>query len=316
MNVYEHELKLIDSLKPDEVPVLICHGLKHIAPWGELLSTRAEYLKAGGCITDGSVRDVRMIREMGFCKGIENYSRHFSNRPPGAAPACLLDYFPDDFLFIIDESHQTLPQLHAMYNGDRSRKESLIEFGFRLPSAFDNRPLKFEESYKKFHQAIYVSATPGPWEIKEANGEIRYEFMLDPYDPIDITDTVFMAGLAKKLAVDAVVQIDISYAVYLDEKTLWEEYKDPYAQTLAVYRMQLSEGHETSQLRTTIRMTVVDRYANTIYDETRFLDTDSDQILIDDRDLNFDGGVSPKLLQRGLNDWLNDWVDYLPKYEL
>ncbi len=152
--------------------------------------------------------------------------------------------------------------------------------------------------------------------MQDANGEIRYEFMLDPYDPIDITDTVFMAGLAKKLAVDAVVQIDISYAVYLDEKTLWEEYKDPYAQTLAVYRMQLSEGHETSQLRTTIRMTVVDRYANTIYDETRFLDTDSDQILIDDRDLNFDGGVSPKLLQRGLNDWLNDWVDYLPKYEL
>ena len=129
--------------------------------------------------------DLEMIREMGFCKGIENYSRHFSNRASGAAPSCLLDYFPDDFLFIIDESHQTLPQLHAMYNGDRSRKESLIEFGFRLPSAFDNRPLKFEESYKKFHQAVYVSATPGPWEVKEAQGEITKQIirptgLLDP----------------------------------------------------------------------------------------------------------------------------------------
>jgi excinuclease ABC subunit B len=81
-----------------------------------------------------------MIREIGFCKGIENYSRHFSKRFPGDPPPCLLDYFPQDFLFFIDESHQTLPQLHAMYNGDRSRKQTLIEFGFRLPSAFDNRP--------------------------------------------------------------------------------------------------------------------------------------------------------------------------------
>ncbi|MEN9653978.1 MAG: uvrABC system protein [Chlamydiota bacterium] len=129
--------------------------------------------------------DLEMIREMGFCKGIENYSRHFSGRAPGAPPPCLIDYFPDDFLFIIDESHQTLPQLHAMYNGDRSRKEALIEFGFRLPSAFDNRPLKFEETYTKFRQVMYVSATPGAWEISEANGEvveqiIRPTGLLDP----------------------------------------------------------------------------------------------------------------------------------------
>ncbi len=129
--------------------------------------------------------DLEMIREIGFCKGIENYSRHFSGRPPGAPPPCLIDYFPEDFLFFIDESHQTLPQLHAMYNGDRSRKNALIEFGFRLPSAFDNRPLKFEETYEKFRKVIYVSATPGTWEIAEAEGDvvqqiIRPTGLLDP----------------------------------------------------------------------------------------------------------------------------------------
>jgi len=129
--------------------------------------------------------DLEMIREIGFCKGIENYSRHFSKRLPGEPSPCLIDYFPDDFLFIIDESHQTLPQLHAMYNGDRSRKQALVEFGFRLPSAFDNRPLKFEETYKKFKQVVYVSATPGEWEIEQAEGDvvqqiIRPTGLLDP----------------------------------------------------------------------------------------------------------------------------------------
>jgi len=129
--------------------------------------------------------DLEMIREIGFCKGVENYSRHFSKRSPGAAPPCLLDYFPEDYLFFIDESHQTLPQLHAMYNGDRSRKQSLIEFGFRLPSALDNRPLKFEETYAKFPQVIYVSATPGQWEVQQSEGDIveqilRPTGLLDP----------------------------------------------------------------------------------------------------------------------------------------
>ncbi len=129
--------------------------------------------------------DLEMIREIGYCKGVENYSRHFSGRLPGDPPPCLLDYFPEDFLFFIDESHQTLPQLHAMYNGDRARKQALIEFGFRLPSAFDNRPLKFEETYQKFRQVLYVSATPGKWEVEEAEGDlvqqiIRPTGLLDP----------------------------------------------------------------------------------------------------------------------------------------
>ena len=129
--------------------------------------------------------DVEMIKEIGFCKGVENYSRHFSRRLAGDPPPCLLDYFPPDFLLFIDESHQTLPQMHAMYNGDRARKEALVEFGFRLPSAFDNRPLKFEEIYRRIHQVVYVSATPGPWEIQEAHGDvvqqiIRPTGLLDP----------------------------------------------------------------------------------------------------------------------------------------
>lgn len=133
--------------------------------------------------------DLEMIKEVGFCKGIENYSRHFSQRKPGDPPPCLIDYFPKDFLMIVDESHQTIPQLHAMYNGDRARKQALVDFGFRLPSAFDNRPLKFEESYRLFNQVVYVSATPDKWEVEEAGGEvieqvIRPTGLLDP--PIEL----------------------------------------------------------------------------------------------------------------------------------
>lgn len=129
--------------------------------------------------------DLEMIREMGFCKGIENYSRHFSGRSEGDPAKCLIDYFPEDMLLVVDESHQTIPQIRAMYNGDRARKESLVEYGFRLPSAFDNRPLKFEEFYNKIRHVIYVSATPGDWELKETSGEvveqvIRPTGLLDP----------------------------------------------------------------------------------------------------------------------------------------
>ena len=143
---------------------------------------------------------------------------------------------------------------------------------------------------------------------------VRYEYLLKPYDPIDIDDQLFMAGLANQLNVDAVVQIDISFGIHLDEKTLWEEYNDPYAGALNSKRLQLRQGHLTSELRTSITMTVVDDNADLIYKETRFVDSHSDQIRIDDRDLVFDGGVSPKLLQLGLSDWLDDWVDYLPDY--
>ena len=115
--------------------------------------------------------DLEMIEETGSCKGIENYSRHFDKRKKGEQPYCLLDYFPDDFLLVVDESHQSLPQVRGMYNGDHARKRSLVEYGFRLPSAFDNRPLMFSEFEKYMHQAIFVSATPGDWEL-EHSGEV------------------------------------------------------------------------------------------------------------------------------------------------
>ena len=113
--------------------------------------------------------DLEMIQETGSCKGIENYSRHFDGRKAGEKPYCLLDYFPEDFLLIIDESHQTIPQLHGMYNGDRSRKETLVRYGFRLPSALDNRPLKFHEFEQYMSQVIFVSATPGPYELQHSS---------------------------------------------------------------------------------------------------------------------------------------------------
>ena len=128
--------------------------------------------------------DIEMLTELGYCSGIENYSRIISNRPAGSAPMTLLDYFPDDFLLFVDESHVTLPQVRAMYNGDRSRKQSLVDYGFRLPSAYDNRPLKFDEFTAKIHQAVYVSATPADYE-RERAGQIAEQLirptgLLDP----------------------------------------------------------------------------------------------------------------------------------------
>src|SRR3982751_3095703 len=133
--------------------------------------------------------DLEMIKEMGYCHGIENYSRHFTGRLPGEPPPTLLDYFPRDFLMFIDESHQTVPQLHGMYHGDRSRKETLVEYGFRLPSALDNRPLTFEEFEHRTNQIVYVSATPGPYELTRSAGVvveqiIRPTGLVDP--PVEI----------------------------------------------------------------------------------------------------------------------------------
>ena len=128
--------------------------------------------------------DIEMMREIGFCQGIENYSRHISGRAPGSAPYTLFDYFPDDFLLVVDESHVTIPQVRAMYNGDRARKESLVNFGFRLPSAFDNRPLNFQEFNERLNQVIYVSATPAEYERERAaqiaEQVIRPTGLLDP----------------------------------------------------------------------------------------------------------------------------------------
>jgi excinuclease ABC subunit B len=133
--------------------------------------------------------DLEMIKSVGYCHGIENYSRHFTGRLPGEPPPTLLDYFPRDYLMFVDESHQTVPQLHGMYHGDRSRKETLVEYGFRLPSALDNRPLTFEEFEHRMGQMIYVSATPGPYELTKSAGVvieqiIRPTGLVDP--PVEV----------------------------------------------------------------------------------------------------------------------------------
>jgi excinuclease ABC subunit B len=168
--------------------------------------------------------DIEMMQELGYCSGIENYSRVISNRAPGSPPMTLLDYFPKDFLLFVDESHVTLPQVRAMYRGDRARKESLVDFGFRLPSAFDNRPLKFDEFTKRIHQRVYVSATPGDYE-KERAGQvveqiIRPTGLLDPeifvrpvegqiddligaiHEKIEKGQRVLVTTLTKKMAED------------------------------------------------------------------------------------------------------------------
>ena len=168
--------------------------------------------------------DIEMMQELGYCSGIENYSRVIGNRAPGTPPMTLIDYFPKDFLLFVDESHVTLPQVHAMYNGDHARKQSLVDFGFRLPSAFDNRPLKFEEFEKRIHQRVYVSATPGEYERSRAGQiaeqVIRPTGLLDPeifvrpvdgqiddlieaiHGKIDMGQRTLVTTLTKKMAED------------------------------------------------------------------------------------------------------------------
>ena len=146
---------------------------------GKRLKERVEY-------------DIEMIRELGHCSGIENYSRYFDGRKPGTRPYCLLDFFPEDFLVVIDESHVSVPQIRAMYGGDRSRKTALVEYGFRLPAALDNRPLKFEEFEEMAKQIIFISATPDEYELQRSEGivteqVVRPTGLLDP--PIEVRDT-------------------------------------------------------------------------------------------------------------------------------
>ncbi len=156
----------------------------------EELKDRVKYFKDNGKLIEAqrieerTNFDIEMMKETGFCQGIENYSRHISGREPGSAPFTLFDYFPDDFLLLIDESHATIPQVRAMYNGDRARKESLVNYGFRLPSAFDNRPLKFEEFEQRINQAIFFSATPAEYE-KEHSKERVAEQIIRPTGLLD-----------------------------------------------------------------------------------------------------------------------------------
>src|SRR6476620_1164165 len=155
----ETRSKAVDSIKEE------------LAWWEKELGKQGRVVEAQR-VHQRTMYDLEMIKAMGYCHGIENYSRHFTGRLPGEPPPTLLDYFPRDYLMFIDESHQTVPQLHGMYHGDRSRKETLVEYGFRLPSALDNRPLTFEEFEHRVNQVICVSATPGPYELTKSAGVV------------------------------------------------------------------------------------------------------------------------------------------------
>ncbi len=169
--------------REEKMKVAIENIEKELEEWLVVLRKEDKLLEAQR-LEQRTRYDLEMMREMGFCSGIENYSRHLTLKPPGATPYTLIDYFPEDFLLVIDESHVTLPQIRGMYNGDQARKQVLVDHGFRMPSAKDNRPLRFEEFEEKVHQAIFVSATPGPFELEHTpemvEQIIRPTGLLDP----------------------------------------------------------------------------------------------------------------------------------------
>jgi excinuclease ABC subunit B len=158
-------------VQPERKKTAVASILEELAVWEKQLEQEGRLVESQR-IHQRTRFDLEMIKSMGYCHGIENYSRHFSGRLPGEPPPTLLDYFPRDYLVFIDESHVTVPQLHGMWHGDRSRKQNLVDYGFRLPSAMDNRPLRFEEFETRTHQTIYVSATPGPYELTKSAGVV------------------------------------------------------------------------------------------------------------------------------------------------
>jgi excinuclease ABC subunit B len=175
-------------MKP-ETKALAVQSIREELAWWEVELEKQGRLVESQRVHQRTMYDLEMIKTVGYCHGIENYSRHFTGRLPGEPPPTLLDYFPRDYLMFIDESHQTVPQLHGMYHGDRSRKETLVEYGFRMPSALDNRPLTFEEFEHRMNQLVYVSATPGPYELTKSAGVvveqiIRPTGLVDP--PVEV----------------------------------------------------------------------------------------------------------------------------------
>src|SRR2546429_3976012 len=170
-------------MKPETRASAVQSIREELAWWAAELETPARLVESQR-VRQRTMYDLEMIKTVGYCHGIENYSRHFTGRLPGEPPPTLLDYFPRDYLMFIDESHQTVPQLHGMYHGDRSRKETLVEYGFRMPSALDNRPLTFDEFEHRMNQIVYVSGTPGPYELTKSAG-VDVEQIIRPTRLVD-----------------------------------------------------------------------------------------------------------------------------------
>jgi len=206
--------------------------------------------------------DLEMIRELGYCSGIENYSRYLDGRQPGTRPFCLLDYFPDDYLMVVDESHVTISQVHAMYGGDRSRKENLVEYGFRLPAAMDNRPLKFEEFEALQNQVIYVSATPADYELQKSDGiyveqVIRPTGLLDPV--IEVRPSLNQ--------IDDLIE-EIQQRVEKDERTLVTTLTKRMAEELTKYlsRIQIRVRYIHSDVDTLERVEIMQDLRKGLFD--------------------------------------------------
>ena len=225
----------------------------------EELEERCEYFHDNGkLIEEQRIRercnyDMEMLEETGFCRGIENYSRHIALRGEGETPTCLIDFFPKDFLLVVDESHVTLPQVRGMYNGDRARKMNLVEYGFRLPSALDNRPLKFDEFEKKINQAIYVSATPGDYELELVNNKY-VEQIIRPTGLLDPTIEV----KASKNQVDDLIN-EINARILKNERVLVTTLTIRMAEELTNYfkNIDIKVAYLHSEVKTLQRMQII-----------------------------------------------------------
>jgi excinuclease ABC subunit B len=232
------------------------------------LGKQVEYFKSVGKELEAKrlyervTYDVEMIRETGFCSGVENYSRYFDGRPPGSRPFCLLDYFPDDFLVIIDESHVTIPQIRAMYGGDLSRKKNLVEYGFRLPAALDNRPLKFDEFDTLVKQCLYVSATPADYELSKSEGIVAEQVIR----PTGLLDPVIEVRPSLN-QIDDLME-EINRRVERDERVLVTTLTKRMAEELDLYlqRLDIRSAYIHSDVDTLERIRIMDDLRAGLYD--------------------------------------------------
>jgi len=234
------------------------NAIKHIQ---DDMVNQVEYFKSIGKpleakrLQERTEFDMEMMRELGYCSGIENYSRYMDGRSPGQRPFCLIDYFPDDFLLIIDESHVTLPQLRAMYGGDRSRKINLVDYGFRLPAALDNRPLKFEEFGQITNQVVYVSATPADYEISESEGVIVEQLIR----PTGLLDPIIEVKPCSNQVDDLLEQID--ERIKMGDRVLVTTLTKRMAEELDKYirNLGISATYIHSEVKTLDRVEILDR---------------------------------------------------------
>ena len=282
---WDDEIDAIEELDP---VTLVCLGRRaeyKLYPANLFMTTQEQTVKAIHDIQDDLVKqveffeelgdgikaqrikerveyDMEMIKELGHCSGIENYSRYFDGRQPGERPYCLLDYFPDDFLLFIDESHVSVPQIGGMYGGDRARKTNLVEYGFRLPAAFDNRPLTFEEFQQEVHQVIYVSATPADFELQEAEGVVVEQVIR----PTGLLDPEIEVRPSENQIDDLLEEINIR--IERKERTLVTTLTKRMAEELSEYL--LNHGVQTAYIHSDVatleRVKILEDLRNGVYD--------------------------------------------------